>query len=299
MTGIYQTFKKHRFAYGLLLPSLTLLLIFSIIPIFIAAFISFTDMDLSGISNWANIEFVGITNYINLFKDGEFLQAVFNTGFYVVIGVPLVIICSLGVAMLLNYGTSALYKVSRAVYYTPAITNIIAISVVWGFLYNTQYGLFNYILEFFGAEPVMWLQDPVIAKLSLILLAVWKSLGINMIIFLAALKGIPKSLYEAASIDGANKIQTFFKITLPSLKFSIFFVTVTTLIGWIQFFEEPFVMTQGGPLNSTNSMALYIYQNGFQRSEFGFAAAGSVALFAIIIVVTLVQMKLRKKEEEY
>ncbi|MYL62104.1 ABC transporter permease subunit [Bacillus hwajinpoensis] len=280
-------------------PAVLILIVFSIVPILIAFFISFTDLNLKGLADWSNISFIGFENYVDLFSDDLFHKSVFNTIFYVLIGVPLVIVFSLGIALLLNYGTSKLFTFFRAVYYMPSITNIIAIAVVWGYLYNTEYGLFNYILSLLSVDSIPWLTEPTIAKLSLIILAVWKGIGINMIIFLAALQGIPKSYYEAAQIDGANRIQVLFNITIPLLRYATFFVTVTTLIGWMQFFEEPFVMTDGGPLDGTISMALFIYKNGFQFSEFGYAAAGSFVLFIFIIIVTLVQFKLRKSDTEY
>lgn len=276
-----------------------LLLIFSIIPILIALGISFTDMDLKGLANWSTVDFVGLKNFKELFQDEVFLKSVYNTFFYVVIGVPLVIISSLSVALILNQGTNLLYRTFRGVYYLPSITNIVAIAVIWGFLYNTDYGLLNYILTEIGLGKVPWLQHPTVAKISLIILAVWKGIGLNMIIFLAALQGIPKTYYEAAEMDGANRFQILFKVTLPLLRYATFFVTVTTLIAWMQFFEEPFVMTEGGPLNGTMSIALFIYQEGFQYSEFGYAAAGSFVLFAFIIAVTLIQFKLRKSDTEY
>lgn len=280
-------------------PAVILLSLFSLIPILIAFVISFTDMNLKGLADWSNITFIGFENYKDLFSDSTFLQSIYNTLFYVVIGVPLVIICSLSIALLLNYGTSWLFNTFRAVFYMPSITNIIAVAVIWGYLYNTEYGLFNYLLSVLSLESIPWLEEPTIAKISLILLAVWKGIGINMIIFLAALQGIPKSYYEAAEMDGANRFQVLFNVTLPLLRYATFFVTVTTLIGWMQFFEEPFVMTDGGPLDGTISIALFIYKEGFQFSEFGYAAAGSFILFAMIILVTLVQFKFRKSDTEY
>ncbi|MGM7702750.1 carbohydrate ABC transporter permease [Pseudalkalibacillus sp. Hm43] len=280
-------------------PAVLILIVFSIIPIFVAFIISFTDLDLKGLANWSNISFIGTENYRELFSDEVFHKSIYNTLFYALIGVPLVIVCSLGIALLLNYGSNLLFRFFRGVYYMPSITNIVAVAVIWGYLYNTEYGLFNYILSLLEAGKVPWLEEPTIAKLSLIVLAVWKGIGINMIIFLAALQGIPQSYYEAAKIDGANRFQMLFKITIPLLRYATFFVTITTLIGWLQFFEEPFVMTDGGPLNGTISMALFIYQEGFQYSEFGYAAAGSFVLFIFIIVVTLVQFKFRKSDTEY
>ncbi|WP_442905331.1 carbohydrate ABC transporter permease [Jeotgalibacillus sp. ET6] len=289
---------RNRHPFIFIAPALVILILFSLIPIMIAFVISFTDMDLKGLADWSNISFIGVENYANLLGDTVFHKAVYNTFFYVVIGVPLVIFFSLGIALLLNYGKNLVFTVFRAVYFMPAITNIIAIAVVWGFLYNTEYGLFNYLLSLADVDKIPWLEHPVIAKLSLILLAVWKGIGINMIIFLAALQGIPNSYYEAAKIDGAKRWQILFYITIPLLRYAIFFVTVTTLIGWLQFFEEPFIMTQGGPLDGTVSMALFIYQRGFQFSEFGYAAAGSFVLFIVIIIVTLLQFKLRKADDE-
>ncbi|MYL33950.1 ABC transporter permease subunit [Pontibacillus yanchengensis] len=289
----------NKYPYIFIAPAVILLLIFSIIPILIALGISFTDMDLKGLANWSTVDFVGLKNFKELFQDEVFLKSVYNTFFYVVIGVPLVIISSLSVALILNQGTNLLYRTFRGVYYLPSITNIVAIAVIWGFLYNTDYGLLNYILTEIGLGKVPWLQHPTVAKISLIILAVWKGIGLNMIIFLAALQGIPKTYYEAAEMDGANRFQILFKVTLPLLRYATFFVTVTTLIAWMQFFEEPFVMTEGGPLNGTMSIALFIYQEGFQYSEFGYAAAGSFVLFAFIIAVTLIQFKLRKSDTEY
>lgn len=268
-------------------------------PIIIAFIISFTNMDLKGLVDFSNIQFTGISNYIKLFQDGVFLKATFNTLFYVIVGVPLVIILSLLVAILLDQGTSIIFKACRMFYYAPAITNVVAVAVIWGFLYNSNYGLFNQILKSLNLSSIPWLQDTLWAKISLVALAVWRAIGMNMLIFLAAIKGIPKSYYEAAQIDGANSWERFIYIKLPLLSPSIFFVTITTLIGWIQFFEEPLVMTKGGPLDSTMSMALLIYKNGFKNSNFGYAAAGSFVLFAIIIIATGVQFKLKKDNVEY
>ncbi|MBW3111446.1 sugar ABC transporter permease [Bacillus sp. MCCB 382] len=297
--GWKNSINKNKHPYVFIAPAVIILTVFSIVPIIVAFLISFTDLDLKGLADWSNVSFIGMDNYSALFSDELFHKSIFNTLFYVIIGVPLVIMFSLGIALLLNYGTSKLFTVFRGVYYMPSITNIIAVAVIWGFLYNTEYGLFNYILSLLDVGKIPWLGEPTIAKLSLIVLAVWKGVGINMIIFLAALQGIPKSYYEAAEMDGANRWQVLWNVTIPLLRYATFFVTVTTLIGWLQFFEEPFVMTNGGPLDGTISMALFIYQKGFQFSEFGYAAAGSFILFIIIIIITLLQFKMRKSDTEY
>ncbi|MCC3374286.1 carbohydrate ABC transporter permease [Cohnella sp. REN36] len=291
-------FLNKQAPYIFIAPTLILLTLFSIVPILVALVISFSDMDLGGLANFDSISFIGFDNYIEVLKDPVFLKAILNTLFYVVIGVPLVILFSLAIALLINLGTSRIFKVFRVVYYLPSVTNIVAVAVVWSYLYNPALGLFNYLLNSVGLPDVPWLTEPTVAKLSLILLALWKAIGLNMIIFIAALQGVPKSYYEAAELDGANTWQQVTRITIPMLRFAIFFVSVTTMIGWLQFFEEPFVMTQGGPLDGTLSVALFIYQNGFKFNNFGYAAAGSFVLFVSIIVITLVQLRLQKNESD-
>lgn len=286
---------KSKIPYYFIAPALILLFLFSLLPIVIALIISFTDMNLVGLADWSKINFTGIENYIDIIKDPIFQKSIINTLFYVIIGVPLVIIISLGIALLINFGKSRIFKFFRAVFYMPSITNVVAVAVVWSYLFNPQIGLFNYILNSIGLPSVPWLTDPTVAKISLIILAVWRAIGLNMIIFLAALQGIPKTYYEAAQLDGANTIQQLFKITIPLLSFAIFFVSITTMIGWLQFFEEPFIMTNGGPLDSTTSVALFVYRNGFQYSQFGYAAAGSFILFIAIIIVTIIQLRMQKK----
>ncbi|MGG0736671.1 carbohydrate ABC transporter permease [Niallia taxi] len=293
-----RNFVNKRAPYLFISPALLLLMMFSLIPIVVAFVISFTDISLVGLADWSQINFVGIDNYIDIMTDPIFLKSIGNTLFYVVIGVPLVITCSLGIAVLINFGENRFFQFFRLIFYTPSITNVVAVAVVWSYLYNPSFGFFNYLLSMADIPAVPWLQHPVIAKISLIILALWRAIGTNMIIFLAALQGIPKAYYEAASLDGANKRQQLFKITVPMLKFAIFFVTVTTIIGWLQFFEEPFIMTNGGPLDSTTSVSLFIYRNGFQFSKFGYAAAGSFLLFIAIIIVTLIQFRMQKVKNE-
>ncbi|MFD2117460.1 carbohydrate ABC transporter permease [Paenibacillus yanchengensis] len=293
-----KNFLNRRAPYFFIAPTLLLLIMFSIVPILVALVISFTDMDLSGLANISSVTFTGFDNYKEVLADPVFLKAILNTVFYVVIGVPLVLLCSLSIAILINLGTSRLFKAFRVVYYLPSVTNIVAVAVVWSYLYNPSIGLFNYLLDLINLPAVPWLTEPTIAKLSLILLALWKSIGLNMLIFIAALQGIPRSYYEAAQLDGASTWQQITQITVPMLRFAIFFVSITTMIGWLQFFEEPFVMTNGGPLDGTLSVALFIYQNGFKFNNFGYAAAGSFVLFVCIIVITLVQLKLQKNESD-
>jgi multiple sugar transport system permease protein len=285
--------------YIFIAPTLILLAVFSLIPIGIALLISFTNMDLTGLADYSAIEFVGFRNYVDVVSDPIFVKAILNTLFYVVVGVPLVIIISLSIALLINLGKSRLFKAFRVVYYMPSVTNVVAVAVVWGYLYNPSIGLFNFLLAKLHIAGVPWLTDPVMAKISLIILALWRGIGLNMIIFIAAIQGIPKSYYEAADLDGASRWQQLIHITIPMLRYAIFFVSITTMIGWLQFFEEPFIMTNGGPLDSTTSVSLFIYRNGFQLSNFGYAAAGSFVLFAAIVMITLIQFRMQKKDTDF
>jgi len=285
--------------YGFIAPAMVLLIAFGVLPIAVALLVSFTDMNLAGLGNWSRIQFIGIENYVKLFADPAFWQSLGNTAFFAVIGVPSVIILSLVIALALNRSQNRFFRALRSFYFVPAITAIVAIALVWGYLYNTQFGLFNYLLSLVGLPPVPWLSDPVVVKFSVAAVAIWRGLGLNVIIFLAALQGVPKEYLEAASIDGAGSIRRTWSIVIPLLRFAIFFVTITTVIAWLQFFDEPFVLTKGGPLGASTSIALFLYQKGFSSSQFGYASAGSVVLFAIIAIVTVIQLRARRADVDY
>lgn len=280
--------------YVFISPALVFLLAFGVLPIAVAAVVSLTNMDISGLADYGKVHFIGLHNYQKLFSDPAFWEALRNTAFFVVVGVPTVVIGSLAVAIALNQSRSRFFRALRAFYFLPAITAIVAIALIWGYLYNSQFGLLNYLLESVGMAPVQWLSDPTVAKFSVALVAIWRGSGLDIIIFLAALQAIPNEYYEAAAIDGAGEWRKVFSITVPLLRFAIFFVTVTTLISWMQFFDEVYVLTQGGPVHATTSISLYIYQEGFRYNEFGFASAASVVLFAIIALVTALQLRLRR-----
>ncbi len=280
-------------------PALLLLVAFGIFPILVAAVISTTNMNISAFASWNNVKFIGIDNYTKLFADTTFWQALGNTGTFALFGVPAIVLLSLGVALLLNRSQSRFFTSLRAFYFIPAITAIVAISLVWGYLYNTQFGLLNYLLSLVGIDQVQWLSDPLLAKFSVALVAVWRGTGLNIIIFLAALQGVPKEYLEAASLDGAGEWKKTFTIIIPLLRFAIFFVVVTTTISWLQFFDEPFVLTDGGPLGATTSASIFLYKQGFRLNQFGYASAGSIVLFAIIAVITLIQLRLRRADDEY
>jgi multiple sugar transport system permease protein len=280
-------------------PAMLLLLTFGIVPILVAAAISTTNMNISAFADWGNVEFVGFDNYTKLFVDKDFWQAIGNTALFAIVGVPAIVVLSLAVALLLNRSQNRFFRSLRAFYFIPAITAIVAVSLVWSYLYNTQFGLLNYLLSLVGVDQVQWLSDPWLAKFSVGLVAVWRGTGLNIIIFLAALQGVPKEYLEAASLDGAGEWKKTFSITVPLLRFAIFFVSVTTTIAWLQFFDEPFVLTDGGPLGATTSASIFLYKEGFRLNQFGYASAGSIVLFAIIAVVTLVQLRLRRADDDY
>jgi multiple sugar transport system permease protein len=275
-------------------PAFVCLVAFGALPIAVAALVSLTNLDISGLAHPASIRYVGLANYGALIADPGFWEALANTAFFVLVGVPSIIVVSLAAAVALNASDSRVFRALRTFYFLPAITAIVAIALIWGGLYNSQFGLLNYVLSLVGLGPVGWLTDPFVAKLSVALVAIWRATGLDIIIFLAALQGIPRDYYEAAAIDGASTLRSVFAITIPLLRFAIFFVTVTTLINWMQFFDEPYVLTQGGPVHATTSISLYIYQQGFRFNEFGFASAASMVLFVIIVTVTALQLRLRR-----
>lgn len=285
--------------YFFVSPAMLLLVAFGIFPIIVAAAISTTNMNISGFIRPENIEFVGLDNYVTLFDDPQFWQAVGNTGVFAVFGVPTIVVLSLLVALLLNRSGNAFFQALRSFYFVPAITAIVAVSLIWGYLYNTQFGFFNHVLSLVGIPEVQWLSDPTLAKFSVGMVAVWRGMGLNTIIFLAALQGVPQEYLEAASIDGAGEWRRTFSITLPLLRFAIFFVSVTTTIAWLQFFDEPFVLTDGGPLGATASISIFLYKEGFRLNQFGYASAGSVVLFVLIAIITVIQLRLRRAGDDY
>ena len=277
-------------------PFVILFLVFLAFPIAASFALSFTSFGLRDLQNPIGATFVGVDNYIALFSDETFWTSLFNTVYFVVIGVPLTLILGLLIANALNRGITRFRTVYRVGYYIPVITSIVAIAVVWRFLLNPDYGLINMTLAAFGIQGPAWLADPALAMPSIIAMAVWRNLGFAMIVFLAGLQAIPVSLYEAASIDGAGRWQAFKSVTLPLLKPTILFMTVITTIGYLQLFEEPFVMTGGGPLDSTLSVTMYMYQQGFAFFHQGYASAIAYVLFVIVAIVAFLQFKFLRSD---
>jgi multiple sugar transport system permease protein len=285
-----------RYAYAVFLaPALTAIALFFFVPVLAAFVLSFTDFDIYALGNIGVARFVGLRNYVQLFQDPLFWQALRNTIYFLLVGGPLSIAVSLGTALLLNAKLVKLKALFRFLYFAPVVTTLVAVAVVWRFIYHPRFGMLNWLLSVFGVDAIDWLGDPHWAMPAIILLAVWKGFGYNMIIFIAGLQNIPTSLYEAASIDGAGGWQRFRFITLPMLAPTTLFITVITMIGYFQLFAEPYVMTQGGPLNSTLSIVLLMYQQGFRWWNMGYSAAVAFVLFLLILLASLAQNRLQRK----
>ena len=282
---------------GLILaaPFFLLFAVFTLWPVAQSMFMSFTDTRVSDIRTPFAVNFVGFANYAKALSDPVFQRAALNTGVFVVVGVPLTIAAGLAAAVALDKGITKFRGVFRVGFYTPVITSIVAVAVVWRFLLQPDNGLVNTVLAFVGIDGPNWLGNPKTSLLSLIIMATWRNFGTGMIIFLAGLQSVPWSLHEAASLDGASSWQRFWNITLPLLRPTMLFVLVTTTIGYLQFFEEPFVMTQGGPLNSTISASMYTYQQ-FGFGNYGVAGAMAYLTFLVIVIVTVIQFRLTREK---
>lgn len=281
--------------YFFLAPALVTLLIFFFLPVAAALFMSFTDFDIYSLAKLSWARFIFLRNYQNLFSDPLFWKALFNTTYFVAVGGPLTVFIALLAAIMLNSKLLVFRSMFRLAFFMPVVTTLVAVAVVWRYLYHPAFGPINYLLSLLGIAAVDWLGDPAWAMPSLIALAVWKNFGYHMMIFLAGLQAIPESLYESARLDGANWLQQQISITLPQLAPTTFFVIIMTAIGYFQFFAEPYVMTQGGPANATLSIVLYLYQQGFRWWQMGYSAAIAFVLFIIIFVIAIVQMILRKR----
>ncbi|WP_099352545.1 carbohydrate ABC transporter permease [Fredinandcohnia onubensis] len=283
-----------RAAIFFLLPNLTGFLVFTLIPI-IATF-------LLSLFEWSLIsepKFVGFHNYVRLFtQNPDFGQVIFNTLFYVIVYVLLNLVVSLGFATWLSQKIKGI-KIYRALLFLPVLVSPVAIAMVWQWMFEPQNGLLNWAFQLVGLQGPNWLGDTKWAMISLIIMCVWQNFGYNMIIYLAAMQGVSPSVLEAASIDGAGPIVRFFRITLPAISPAIFFGTVMTLINAFQIFDQAYVLTNGGPGNSTEVLGLYIYKNAFQWFKMGDAAALAVIMFGFILLVTIIQLVLQKKWVHY
>ena len=277
-------------AWVFALPFMALFVVFTAGPVLASLGMSFTDIRSTDMQSPFAVGWVGVENYTKLLADPLFQKVMVNTGLYVVLGVPLTMALALAAAVGLNRITR-LQGLFRVGYYMPVVTSIVAVSVVWRFLLRDEGGLFNTVLSWVGVNGPGWLDSTMLALPSLVVMSAWRNLGTLMVIFLAGLQTIPLDVKEAAEVDGAGAWQRFRHITLPMLRPTLLFGAVITSIGYLQFFEEAFVMTKGGPLDATRSVTFFTYDQ-FSFGNYGYAAAASYLLFIAVVVLTLAQFKL-------
>jgi multiple sugar transport system permease protein len=280
-------------AYLFVAPALTALIVFFFVPVLGSVALSFTDFDIYAVASSANLRLVGLGNYQRLAGDGLFWLATRNTLYFVVVAAPLSLLVSLGAALLLSSRVTRWKSAFRTALFLPVVATLVAVAVVWRYAFHPRIGLLNALLAPFGIGPVDWLGDPRWAMPAIILMTIWKNFGFNMVILVAGLQSIPESLYEAARIDGAGAWARFRSVTLPMLAPTLTFVGVMTLIGDLQLFAEPYVMTQGGPLHATLSVVLLMYLEGFRWWNIGYAAAIALVLFVMILALTFMAVRVR------
>ncbi|MGN6227214.1 MAG: carbohydrate ABC transporter permease [Dyella sp.] len=285
-----------RTAWLFLAPALMVIGVFFALPVLGALVLSFTDYDLYALADPHNVRFVGLHNYLSLLQRPLFWAALGHTVYFVAVAVPLSMAVSLGGALLLNSPLARAQAFFRTALFAPVVTTVVAVAVIWRYLFNTKYGVVNALLDTVGLHPVDWLGDPRWAMPTIILFAVWKNFGYNMIIFLAGLQAIPSTLYEAARIDGASPWRQFRHITWPMLRPTLLMVAILTVSGYFQLFAEPYVMTEGGPLQSTVSVLYLMYDEGFTWWNLGSASAVAFALFVVMFAVTALMLRLSKQD---
>jgi multiple sugar transport system permease protein len=267
-------------------PALAVIAVFFFLPVAGALVLGFTDFDIYAIADLRNVRFVGLRNFQELLSTPLFWRALANTLYFAIVGVPLSLAVSVGAALLLNSKLARFKSFHRTVLFAPVVTTLVAVALIWRYLLHTRYGLLNYGLGLLGVSPIDWLGNPVTALPAIILFSVWKNFGYNMVIVLIALQQIPEDLYEAASLDGASAWQQFRHVTVPALKPTLAFVGILTLAAYFQLFAEPYVMTEGGPAQSTLSILYFMYDEGFKWWNLGRASAVAFVLFLMMFAVT-------------
>ena len=287
--------KIERVAWTFVAPALFVIGVFFVLPVIAALLLSLTDFDLYALADLSNLRFVGLRNYVETLHTPLFWEALGNTLYFVGVGVPLSMLVSLSAALLLDSKLARWKSFFRTALFAPVVTTVVAVAVIWRYLFNTRYGLVNYALTTFGFAPIDWLGDAQWSMPTIILFAVWKNFGYNMIILLAGLQAIPTELHEAARIDGASLWQRLRHVTLPMLAPTLLLVAIITIAGYFQLFAEPYVMTRGGPLRSTTSVLYYMYEEGFRWWNLGRASAIAFLLFALILAVTAVLLRFARR----
>ncbi|MFT8321065.1 MAG: sugar ABC transporter permease [Bacillus sp. (in: firmicutes)] len=280
--------------YAMIFPAILVFCLFFLYPIGYMVYLSFHDWNFVS----PDKNFVGVSNFSGLLSEPKFVEVMQNTLTYTVLTVSLTIIISLCLAVWLNK-KGAVYGFVQGAIFSPHIISLVSISMLWMWLMDTDYGLLNWFLNLVGISNVPWLTDPSTSLLSLVIVAVWKGIGFNTLIFIAGLQSIPKDMYEAAAMDEANKFRTFIKLTLPMLSPTLFFLTIISIINSFQVFETISIMTQGGPINSTNTFVYFIYEYGFRFFKIGFASAAGVILLIIISLLTILYFRLLANRVHY
>ena len=289
---------RERTAWSFVAPALIAIGVFFALPTIAAAFLSLTDFDIYAVADLRNLRFVGLENYASLFDRPLFWQALGTTMWFVIFGVPATVLASLAAALLLNAKTLRWKPLWRLALFAPFVTTLVATAVVWRYLLHTRYGLINYALGSVGIAPVDWLGSPHAAIPAILIFVVWKTFGYNMIIFLTALQTTSADLYEAARIDGAGWWTQFRHVTLPAIGPTLLLVSILSIAGFFQIFAEPYVMTLGGPAQSTVTVLYFMFEEGFKWWNLGTASAVAVILFVLILIVTLVQLRLTRERPD-
>jgi multiple sugar transport system permease protein len=279
--------------YLFISPAVIFFSVFVVFPFLFSIYLSFNKW--TG-GSMLNVKFVGFDQYVRALTDPDFWQALFNTVYYTVVTATCLVTLSLLLAMALNKAFFA-RLLFRGAFFAPVVMSTTVCGIIWKWIFSPDYGLFNTFVGIFGIKPQGWMTDPDLAMISIIIMSVWKWLGYNMVIYLAALQNIPAMYHESASLDGANGIQKFRYVTLPLLSNTIWFVVIINIIYSFQVFDQIFVTTEGGPIGSTTVLVYYIYQQGFKYFDLGFASAISWILFLVIFFLTTLQMRLSRSED--
>ena len=290
--------RMERAAWCFVAPALIAIAVFFLLPALAAFAISLTDFDLYALASLKNLRFIGLRNYIDLLQTPLFWKALGNTLYFVAVGVPLSIATSLAAAMLLHSKVARFKSLFRTALFAPVVTSLVAVVVIWRYLFHARYGYIDYVLGGLGMPKVDWLGDPHWAMFAIIVFSVWKNFVYNMIIFIAGLQSISEDLYAAAKLDGAGTWARFRYITLPMLGPTIVMVSILTTVGYFQVFAEPYVMTEGGPMQSTVTVLYFMYEQGFKWWNIGSASAIAFMLFLLMFSITLLQLRFTRFGEE-
>ncbi|HEX8384215.1 MAG TPA: sugar ABC transporter permease [Sphingomonas sp.] len=289
--------RQERAAWAFTLPVLAVIALVFVVPTALAMALSVTDYDLYALADWSNLNFVGLGNFADLLSTPLFWRALGNTALFALIGVPAAIGASLATALLLNSATVRWKPFWRVLLFAPYVTSVVATAVVWRFLLNTRFGLINYALGLVNIPPVDWLGDPRASIPAILLFVTWKIFGYNMIVFTAALAAVPGDLMEAARLDGAGRWTRFRHVTLPAIGPTLILAGVMSVAGFLQLFAEPYVMTLGGPAQSTVTVLYFMFDEGFKWWNLGQASAVAFVLFLLILALTLIQTRIGRRYE--